>query len=467
MSGLYGALNSSVKALGAQSMAISVAGKNLANVNNPNYARQRVIFGDRGTVVTAEGAQSLGLEALGVQQMRDTLLDQQVVREAALTAGLTTEQEAYQRAQTSLGQSIDSSSSASSPTSAATGLSAALNNFFGSFQSLASSPTDTGVRQTLLQNASTLTDQLRQTDSRLAQVQSDLTSQANVDVTQANSLLTSIAKLNDQIDRTEIGHPGSAVDLRDQRQAKLEALAAVLPVSTATTVAGTLQVVMKDGSGANVILVDDNSVKGSVALSGGTITAGSPATTVVANGGSIQGGLTARDGAIQTLRTNLNALAKQMVTAVNSAYNPSATPGGDFFDPTGVTAGTIKLQSGLTSSNLVAGTGGAGDNSIAIAVANVATKQFALASGDFVDGNLNQFYSSTTSGIGSALASANSNVDDQTKIESLVRSQRDGISGVNLDEEMASLVQYQRAYQASSRVFSIVDDLLDTVVNKL
>ena len=35
------------------------------------------------------------------------------------------------------------------------------------------------------------------------------------------------------------------------------------------------------------------------------------------------------------------------------------------------------------------------------------------------------------------------------------------------DEEMADLVRFQRAYQASSRVFTIVDDLLDTVVNHL
>jgi flagellar hook-associated protein 1 FlgK len=32
---------------------------------------------------------------------------------------------------------------------------------------------------------------------------------------------------------------------------------------------------------------------------------------------------------------------------------------------------------------------------------------------------------------------------------------------------MADLVRFQRAFQASSRVFSIVDELLDTIVNRL
>ena len=43
MSGLYASLNASVSALSAQSRAVETAGKNLANVNNPSYARQRVI----------------------------------------------------------------------------------------------------------------------------------------------------------------------------------------------------------------------------------------------------------------------------------------------------------------------------------------------------------------------------------------------------------------------------------------
>lgn len=80
MAGIYATLNQTVMALSAHSRAIEITGKNLANVNNPDYARQRVLYGDRGTVMTPQGAESLGLEALGVQQIRDALLDQQVTR---------------------------------------------------------------------------------------------------------------------------------------------------------------------------------------------------------------------------------------------------------------------------------------------------------------------------------------------------------------------------------------------------
>ena len=62
MSGLFGNLANGVKALNAQSIGLQTAGRNLANVNNAAYARQRVVFGDRGTVVTPLGPQSLDVK---------------------------------------------------------------------------------------------------------------------------------------------------------------------------------------------------------------------------------------------------------------------------------------------------------------------------------------------------------------------------------------------------------------------
>src|SRR6185312_7446204 len=108
------------------------AGRNLANVNNPNYARQRIIFGDRGTVQTPLGAQSLGLEAKQVEQMRDFLLDRQVVREKSLLSSYETQQSAYQNAQAGLGQSIDRTgeTDSSGAAGAGTGISESLSDFF-------------------------------------------------------------------------------------------------------------------------------------------------------------------------------------------------------------------------------------------------------------------------------------------------------------------------------------------------
>jgi len=472
MSGLFGALNASVGALNAHSRAVETAGKNLANVNNPAYARQRVIYGDRGTVVTPYGAESLGLEVLGVEQLRDALLDRQVVREVARTNYYQAQQNAYQRAQAALGQDVSSASATTSSNTDA-GIASSLDGLFNAFQSFASNPTDTGQRQTLLQSASILTDRLQLADSRLNQVQLDLDSQVTSDIAEVNTLTQTIADLNDQISRFEINRPGSAIDLRDQREQAIEKLSAKIDVTTSELPNGKLLVSSVDSGGTAVPLVAATGVTGALAYDSSTtppkVTGGASATTLALTSGSIKGTIDARTDAIQTLRDQLDLLAEQLVTSVNEVYNPTGLTG-DFFNASGTTAGTIALASGLTVQSLKASDGGAaGDNSVALGVAQLATKKFSTSGtpADLIDGTFSAFFSSSVSGLGQAVAGATSRVDDQGRIEQLVRSQRDAVSGVSLDEEMADLMKYQRAFQASSRVFQTIDSLLEVVVTQL
>jgi len=472
MSGLLSSLAANSKALSAQALGVEVAGRNMANVNNTNYARQRVLLGDRGTIMTASGPEGTGVEAMGVTQLRDSLLDQQVLREVSLKAALNTSQSGLQKAQAGLGEQIDSTSSSASSTSGADGshgIAASLTNFFNAFQSFAGNPTDVGERQTLVQQAGILTDRIQLTDTRLAQTQSDLTAQATGDVATVNTDLQNIADLNAQIARLEVNAPGSAVDLRDERQAALEDLAGKISFETRPQPghAGQLQVFAYDATGAEVVLVDGKNVTGPVTFNGTNVQAGAVPTTLALSGGSIKGALDTRDGAVQTLRDNIDKLAAQMVTSVNAAYNPTGTTG-NFFDPAGTTAASIQLAAGLTAANLKASDGGAaGDNTVALAVANIANQTFSVAGGDLIDGTLSQHYSSAVTDLGQTLSGVNSRVSDEENIEKLVRAQRDAVSGVSLDEETADLMKYQRAFQASSRVIQTIDSLLDTVINKL
>ncbi|MDZ5000336.1 hypothetical protein GNF79_14900, partial [Clostridium perfringens] len=48
-----------------------------------------------------------------------------------------------------------------------------------------------------------------------------------------------------------------------------------------------------------------------------------------------------------------------------------------------------------------------------------------------------------------------------------IEESRASVSGVNLDEEMANLVQFQHAYNANAKIISTVDELLDVIVNGL
>jgi flagellar hook-associated protein 1 FlgK len=68
-------------------------------------------------------------------------------------------------------------------------------------------------------------------------------------------------------------------------------------------------------------------------------------------------------------------------------------------------------------------------------------------------------------GVGQALALTHTGLEDQAVVEELLLRQRDAVSGVSLDEEMTNLVKFQRAYEASARFITTIDDMLQTVIN--
>ncbi|MGB9601631.1 MAG: flagellar basal body rod C-terminal domain-containing protein [Limisphaerales bacterium] len=59
----------------------------------------------------------------------------------------------------------------------------------------------------------------------------------------------------------------------------------------------------------------------------------------------------------------------------------------------------------------------------------------------------------------------NQRLDDQNTIKNLILQKRNSVSGVSIDEEMTELMKYQRAFEASAKLISIVDDLLDSVLS--
>lgn len=468
MSGLVSTLSQSVRALQAQSRGVETAGRNLANVNNQSYARQRVILGETGVVLTSQGAQSMGVEAKAVQQIRDLFLDRQLSAEIGRTASIQAEYSTYQKTQAALGESIDRAQSADEVAASGQGLAAVLGEFFNAFQAFAARPTDLGERQNLVQRAEVLAERFRLTDSRLARIQDDIGTQINDDLAESNRLLSHLAGLNAQIGRYEINAPGSATDLRDQRQAVVEQLAAKIGAETRANAAqpGQIDVFVRDAAGGEITLVSLATVHAPLAFDGNTVLAGGAPAALI--GGSVPGLLAARDGTVQNLRDQLDSFAGQLARSVNQAYDPSGAAGAFFSSDPAAAAGSLRLASGLTPVSLRASAGGsAGDNSVALAVAALADRRFSTAAGDLIDGTFAQHYSGVVGTLGRSVAGASGRLEDQANIETLVRQQRQSVSGVSLDEEMTDLMKYQRAFQASSRVIAIVDELLNTVVNGL
>ncbi len=469
MAGLIGGLISAAKSLTAQQAGVQVAGRNLANVNNPEYARQRVILGDRVVVAGRLGPVGTGVEVLGIKQIRDQFLDIAVTRETSQSASLKAQQGAMERAQANLGEQIDRSADSAfigDATQSTNGISAALNGFFNAFDNLAANPTDAGAKQVLLQKADILASKFNGTDDRLKALQGDLTAEVGTGVSTVNSLLKQVADLNSAIGQFELGAPGAAVDLRDQRQARLEELGGYMDFSTRSIPGsnGQIQIVAKDTAGTDVVLLDRTTVIGGVTFDGTQISSGVPPTVLGLQGGSLKGQLVARDGAVQQLRDDLKRTADQVAAAVNAAYSPT---GANFFQTPPAT-GLLALDPTLNFSTLkTSATGDAGANEIALAVADVARASFSTGSGDLINGTIGGFFTKTVSGLGQTLSGLDAKLGDQQIVQRMLTNQRDSVSAVSMDEEMADLMKFQRSYQASARVVRVMDELLDGLVNGL
>ena len=472
MLGLFGTLNLGARALQAQQTGIEVTGHNLANVNNPAYARQRVVLQTADAIPTSIGPEGTGVQVTAIQQIRNALLDGQIRDETSVTGYWDAQQTNLQNVQTALNEFLDQSAStvngaADSGSAASTqGLSAQLTALFNAFQSVAASPTSLSERQNLVSQAQSLAAGFNQVSTRLGAVKNTLDASITSDSATANQYLSDIATLNQQISTAEAGGGGTANDLRDLREQKLEGLAQLMNFQTTTAADGTLSISVGSEqfvSGGKVVsTLETEQFQGKLVVYSATDNAGVPLT-----GGSIKAAVDSRDVTLANLQSGLDSLASQLITQVNSVYQNgydlNGGTGAAFF--TGNSAATIGVNGALGNDpSLVqaAGTAGAaGDNAVALALANLAQQpNAALNNKSFGDA-----YNQLVQNLGSALSNANDQVANQTAVNSMLMSQRDSVSGVSVDEEMTNLIGYQKAYEASAKLISAVDQMLETLIN--
>ena len=57
-------------------------------------------------------------------------------------------------------------------------------------------------------------------------------------------------------------------------------------------------------------------------------------------------------------------------------------------------------------------------------------------------------------------------VDSQGSLVSLLEARRDSVSGVSINEEVTNTIAYQSAFEANSRIISVVSEMLDTLINR-
>lgn len=466
--GLYDVLRMGMSSLRAQSKALETVSRNMANVNNTAYSRQRVVFGDPSFT----GGPSIGVEVTEIRQLRDVLLDRQVIREKSASSALAAETSAYERGEAALGESV-------APVIDATGartvggnsIADAIAVFFGAARQLAANPTNSTQKQMLVQAGTTMADRFKFARAGLDQVSVDLEESVKSGIDEANLLLDALREINGLIATEESTTGFKSLALRDQRQARLEDLAQLCDFQVAIPTDAPNQIVLsvKTASGANVTMLSGSNPPIKLNFDGNSVGFVDGTEKLAFKGGSIHGNLAARDGALKTLSTDLDKLAGQLISAVNDAYNPDGLAGQNFFAPTAGTASTIRLADGLTAAGVRASLpgGAAGDASAAVAISLLDAKSFGGSEGDLIDGTFGQSYSGAVARFSHALSQSRMSSENQESVFSAISAQRDSVSGVSLDEEAAELMKFQRAYQAAARVVTIIDEMLDLVVSRM
>ncbi len=77
------------------------------------------------------------------------------------------------------------------------------------------------------------------------------------------------------------------------------------------------------------------------------------------------------------------------------------------------------------------------------------------------------FYNSLISKLGTEAREAKQEFTSQNELMVELENMRQSVMGVNLDEEMANMVQFQQSYNAAARMISTMNEMLDTIINRL
>ena len=490
MSSIIAALHVAAGTLSAYDQALAVTSNNVANSSTPGYAEQTQTF---YAMPFDPVNGSLGVVRAGeVVSARDQYAEQAVWQQ-----------------NTALGQANQDVSGLTSlqnnfPISGDSGIPAALNSLYQSFSAWGQSPADSNARQDVLNQAGDVAEAFQQAATGLANLTQNTEQQLQQTVSQINQLTGQLQSYNQQIlngDRNDAG-------LDAQVYSTLEQLSQYVNISATKQADGSMTVM---AAGQTPLLMGAMQFKLSCQLTQPADPApaypnGPPTAQILsADGKDITSTITTGQlGSLLNLRNtvlpsyigdayqqgSLNILAQQFADRVNGllesgnvsdavAAGPDGTggspavPGVPLFTYSTNDDGTanatnvaqsLAVNPSITASQLAAIDPGPPEvsNGIALALSNLATP---TDSADEIDGaSYTQYYGNLASQVGSLLSAATN--QQQVSQSALAQAQnlRQQQSGVSLDAEAVNLVAFQRAYEANSKLVSVLDQItLDTI----
>jgi flagellar hook-associated protein 1 FlgK len=457
---LQNALFIGLSGLQANQQGLNVTGHNVSNVNTEGYTRQKIILESNKPLIIQKGIFGTGVNVSKIARFRDAFIDRQVRAENHLLGDLEKQAESMQLIEGLLNEPSD------------LGLHNAIKNFFNSLQDLTTNPESSSVRTTVREQGRALARMFNQIWSQLERIRENKNFEIIDNVSKINVILQQVGDLNLQIASTEaLGK--EANDLRDKRDLLLDQLSKLVDMSANEDPANGSMTVSIAGQ-SFVVIGEVNQLEAFFENVEGKemIKIINPATgsEIKISSGNLHGMLEIRDRLIPNLKDLIDLLASTFIEEVNQVHRQGyglkggkASPqtGIDFFE--GTDAQTIALTSEIANDpgNIAASKSGApGDNSNALEMAQLRNKGV-LNNDSFT---FEDFYGSLVSTLGLESESVQLQLSNQERLVEHVENFRESIIGVNLDEELVSMIRFQKAFGANARVITTVNELLGIVV---
>ena len=446
---LFSSLEIGKRALNAQNTAITVTGHNVANVNTPNFARQRAELAS-----SLSGDMVSGVSVDEVRQVRDRFLD----------ARLRTQMQDFSKweSQSNMLSQVEDVLGGSG----SNGLASVLSQFWDGWQDLANQPESESARIAVIERGENLAYHFNKVDSELKQTQVDINAQIEAQIQQINSIAETVGKLNADISVIK-GSEGNANDQIDSREALIDELSAMVNVSTLQEENGSVKVFI---SGFTLVQRNEVSQLKMSAFSGEYATFSNPVlpneSPVDITSGELAGLMQLRDNTIPEFIDRIDQLAASLIDDVNSlhsaGYGLDNSTGLSFFS--GANAAYMSVDSVIQNDPVKLATSSSinseGNNEVALSMGQLRYAQkFNNGTETYED-----FYNATVGMAGVKSQEAQRFMDNQRVLVERFEAQREGVSGVSLDEEMSNLIMFQHAYEAAARFVNVVDEMLETVI---
>jgi flagellar hook-associated protein 1 FlgK len=332
-----------ISGLNAAQDAFNIIGNNIANAATEGYHRQRLNLVPAYTSKVGEVLVGGGVDVEGITRMVNMHLELEILRQKSSYGQISKEVDMLRTVETAFGE-----------LSTEGGLNEVIDDFFNALQDLASNPNQAVWQNQVLTASETMTNRFRSLDEFLGNLETQIILEAEQTIEEINSLVGTIAELNNNIERQEI-EGGQSNNLRDERDQCITELSELVTVQSQAREYGVVDLSI---SGIPV-LTGSNAIELEVGLNEdiglGITVAGEFNYYTDIQGGRLGGLISLKNDLVLNIRNDLNSLAAVLIQQVNKYHVQGAGTDGSFTRLTGwpmVNQNLIDFEPPVTDGNI-------------------------------------------------------------------------------------------------------------------